>query len=510
MGSVKLRWCFCVCVWCFIYCRPLTAVENTTDALTSNTLSDQRITQAVMNCSEDRSIDQFPPDVFTEEQRAHGAIIVHLCIALYFFVVIAFVCNDYFLPSVYCICQDLHLSPDVAGATFMATATCFPELFVNIIGTFVTETDLGVGAIVGSGVFNTLGVAACAGLAASKDIDLERWPLIRDGGGYMLAVAVLLVILHDGLVQWYEALFLLILYFAYFILMFTQKWLHNRAKKMLRSKNSFNSQASLQSTTTSVLDYGTYRPYYFSDWVMPAEKKHNHNNNNISSTHNTSNDIEKKQEAEQEEVTPVCSRPNGCLLSLWWLFSLPVACVLSVSVPDCRKNRTVYPLTFLMCIFWIGISSYIVSWMMTIFGDTFRISDAVMGITFLAIGGSMPEAVSSVINARNGVGSMSLSNALGANTLDILLCLGLPWFIKTLLPATMGGGPIPMDSPGLTFNCGCLIISVVVLIVAALLNGHRMNRVFGVICLVMYTTFIAVTVLAGMNIIFQTEQDVCT
>lgn len=63
---------------------------------------------------------------------------------------------------------DLHLSPDVAGATFMATATCFPELFVNIIGTFVTETDLGVGAIVGSGVFNTLGVAACAGLAASK------------------------------------------------------------------------------------------------------------------------------------------------------------------------------------------------------------------------------------------------------------------------------------------------------------------------------------------------------
>jgi Ca2+/Na+ antiporter len=50
----------------------------------------------------------------------------------------------------------------------MAVATSSPELFVNIIGTFITESDLGVGTVVGSAVFNTLGVAACIGLAASK------------------------------------------------------------------------------------------------------------------------------------------------------------------------------------------------------------------------------------------------------------------------------------------------------------------------------------------------------
>lgn len=63
---------------------------------------------------------------------------------------------------------DLHLSPDVAGATFMATATCAPELFVNVIGTYLTESDLGIGTVVGSAVCNILGVTACAGLAASK------------------------------------------------------------------------------------------------------------------------------------------------------------------------------------------------------------------------------------------------------------------------------------------------------------------------------------------------------
>jgi len=65
---------------------------------------------------------------------------------------------------------DLNLSEDVAGATFMAIATSTPELFINIIGTFITESDLGLGTIVGSAVFNILGVATCLGLAASQVI----------------------------------------------------------------------------------------------------------------------------------------------------------------------------------------------------------------------------------------------------------------------------------------------------------------------------------------------------
>lgn len=50
----------------------------------------------------------------------------------------------------------------------MSIATSAPELFVNIIGTFVTESDLGIGTIIGSSMFNTLGVAALGGLAASS------------------------------------------------------------------------------------------------------------------------------------------------------------------------------------------------------------------------------------------------------------------------------------------------------------------------------------------------------
>lgn len=58
----------------------------------------------------------------------------------------------------------LHLAEDVAGATFMAIASSSPELFINSVGTFITEGDLGIGTILGSAVFNVLAVPACCGL----------------------------------------------------------------------------------------------------------------------------------------------------------------------------------------------------------------------------------------------------------------------------------------------------------------------------------------------------------
>lgn len=74
-----------------------------------------------------------------------------------------------------------------------------------------------------------------------------------------------------------------------------------------------------------------------------------------------------------------------------------------------------------------------------------------MGLTFLAAGTSLPEAVSSVIVTNQGHGgkekfsdlgkmeevkcfflfsAMGISSSISSNTFDILLCLGIPWFIK--------------------------------------------------------------------------------
>lgn len=96
--------------------------------------------------------------------------------------------------------------------------------------------------------------------------------------------------------------------------------------------------------------------------------------------------------------------PKSKCERIWWLITWPINFVLLITIPDCRRNtlKSWYPLTFIMCIIWIASTSYIVGWVITVIGDTFRIPDSIMGLTFLAAGMSVPEAVSSVIVANQG------------------------------------------------------------------------------------------------------------
>ena len=58
--------------------------------------------------------------------------------------------------------------------------------------------------------------------------------------------------------------------------------------------------------------------------------------------------------------------------------------------------------------------------------------DEVMGYTFLAAGTSVPDLMSSVIVAKQGLGDMAVSSSIGSNIFDITFGLPLPWFIWIL------------------------------------------------------------------------------
>ncbi|EDW32717.1 GL18327 [Drosophila persimilis] len=182
-----------------------------------------------INCTQP-AIDDFPRDLFSEAQRQSGAVVLHVIASLYLFVALAVVCDEYFVPAVEKICAALNMSNDVAGATFMAAATSAPELFVNVIGTFITEGDIGVGTIVGSAVFNILAVAACCGIGAGMTIPLDWWPLTRDSIAYGVTVAILICVMHDERVEWYEALILVSLYAVYLAVMYFDKTFQRCAK----------------------------------------------------------------------------------------------------------------------------------------------------------------------------------------------------------------------------------------------------------------------------------------
>jgi len=49
----------------------------------------------------------------------HGGIIIHILVAIFTFLGLAIVCDDYFVSSLDRICEELKLTPDVAGATYV-------------------------------------------------------------------------------------------------------------------------------------------------------------------------------------------------------------------------------------------------------------------------------------------------------------------------------------------------------------------------------------------------------
>lgn len=54
--------------------------------------------------------------------------------------------------------------------------------------------------------------------------------------------------------------------------------------------------------------------------------------------------------------------------TFWWFYTWPIKFVLTLTIPNPKTYRRLYPLTFVMCIVWIALNSYMVIWMLTVIG----------------------------------------------------------------------------------------------------------------------------------------------
>lgn len=159
-------------------------------------------------------LDTYPKDVFSESQLEGGAFLLHIIGVLYMFAAIAIVVDDFFVPAIEVIIDDFEISHEVAGATLMAAGGSAPELFTSFFGTFA-ETDVGLGTIVGSAVFNILFVIAACAFAVDDALAVTWWPLARDVSFYSFDLILLAVFMEDSVIEWYEACILLVLYGVY-------------------------------------------------------------------------------------------------------------------------------------------------------------------------------------------------------------------------------------------------------------------------------------------------------
>ncbi|KAI5163808.1 Sodium/Potassium/Calcium Exchanger 1 [Manis pentadactyla] len=176
---------------------------------------------------------QYPPDLFSVEKRQQGWVVLHIFGMMYVFVALAIVCDEYFVPALSVITDKLQISDDVAGATFMAAGGSAPELFTSLIGVFISHSNVGIGTIVGSAVFNILFVIGTCALFSREILNLTWWPLFRDVSFYIVDLMMLILFFVDSLVAWWESLMLLLAYALYVVTMKQNKQLELWVKEQL-------------------------------------------------------------------------------------------------------------------------------------------------------------------------------------------------------------------------------------------------------------------------------------
>ncbi|MDG1452704.1 MAG: calcium/sodium antiporter [Polaribacter sp.] len=110
------------------------------------------------------------------------------------------------------------------------------------------------------------------------------------------------------------------------------------------------------------------------------------------------------------------------------------------------------------------------------------VSEAVIGVTMIAIGTSVPELAASVIAAVKKEKAISLGNLIGSNIFNIGSVLGITSIIKT----------IPVTEPLILSRdiFWMLLFAVSILVLALLPKRNQINQIKGLVLVVLYGVFI--------------------
>ncbi|XP_055362518.1 sodium/potassium/calcium exchanger 4 isoform X1 [Betta splendens] len=515
------------------------------------------------NCSAP-AIHEFPDDLFTNNERKTGAILLHILAALYMFLALAITCDEYFVTALEKICEKLDLSEDVAGATFMAAGSSAPELFASVIGVFITHGDVGVGTIVGSAVFNILCIIGVCGIFAGQVVMLTWWAVFRDSFYYILSVVALIAFIYDDKIVWWESLVLVVMYAGYILVM---KFNSSMQKFFMgKSANVANGNAAASSEMedgNANYDYvwdddpsspllSAVKPskaYSRGSVVMvdeimnasPSKFRFPEAGLRVMVTRNfgpktrlrmasrliiterqklvqAANGVEtqvidgkveiengnvpedKPSEAEQNDTISPFHIPRGIGSKLKWLLSWPLLLLLYLTVPNCAKPR--WERFFMLSFILSTVWIAVFSYFMV---WMVTIIGYTLGIPDVIMGITFLAAGTSVPDciASLIVARQGLGDMAVSNTIGsnvFDILVGLGVPWALQTTCVSYGSEVVINSRGLVYSVVLLLGSVALTVLGIHLNKWRLDVKLGIYVLVLYAVFLCFSIMIEYNV----------
>ena len=155
--------------------------------------------------------------------------------------------------------------------------------------------------------------------------------------------------------------------------------------------------------------------------------------------------------------------------------------ILSMLFPDKKHSY----LVFLISIIIIAGLSWTLVELAVVISHILNIPEAIIALTVLAIGTSVPDLISSLIVAREGRGDMAVSNAIGSNIFDILVGLGLPMLIYILF-----SGNVVSSDGEISRSAIILFSSVIFLLIWLLFSRWKIGKLTGFFLIAIYIVYV--------------------
>ena len=283
------------------------------------------------------------------------------------------------------VAEKMKMPQIVIGLTIVAMGTSMPEFCVSLVSALKGTTDLAVGNIVGSNIFNTLLIVGVSAWVAPMTI--LKSTVRKDIPFALFASVVLLIMCLDGNISRLDAgiLFVLFLVFMYVTL------------KGAKTKDD---------DTTAKTD--------------PIEDK---------------------------------KKPMAAWLSIVWII-VGLACL-------------------------IGGSNLFVEGATKV-AEHIGVSEAVIGLTIVAGGTSLPELATSVVSARKGNSGIAIGNVLGSNVFNILAILGVTGVIT------------PMHLQGITMLDLSMMVFSTLLVWLFSFTKYKIARWEGIVLTIVFIGYMVV------------------
>ena len=319
------------------------------------------------------------------------------------------------------------VSQMVIGLTIVAMGTSMPEFCVSMVSVLKGTPDLAVGNVVGSNTLNTLLIVGCSALVAP--IMVKRSSVKRDIPFAVVASLLMLLFCLDGAIGRVDAA---VLFAGFCLFMFvTLKYAKTTEEPAAAvATNGAATATAISEASTSQTSASEASSYETSD--------------HEASSSGTSDHEASSSEASQASGTS--------MLKAVVMLVVGLLCLIAGS------NM------------FVDNASFVAS--------SLGVSDAVIGLTIVAGGTSLPELATSMVSARKGNSDIAIGNVIGSNVFNILMIIGITGLVK------------PMHIAGITTLDLIMMLASMLLMWFFCRTTYKVKRWEGAVLTIVYLAYL--------------------